>query len=166
MVIEYKKLSDLLNEVNLKNKSYNTSFSNQNNEPEVLRNKMNELLVENEKLKETVQSLSIKNQRFNYVVGSWIKFRNALKQLHEQQRFVGCKSGLGFVGGNPTESYNKLNPIKDYARCKIDMKSTSGLCQFLSNCLISWFNKKQTSIATSTAEAEYLVVGSYCAQLL
>ncbi|XP_073137589.1 secreted RxLR effector protein 161-like [Henckelia pumila] len=54
----------------------------------------------------------------------------------------------------------------DYARCKLDRKSTSGSCQFLGNILISWFSKKQTSIATSTTEAKYLAAGSCCAQLL
>ncbi|XP_073030777.1 secreted RxLR effector protein 161-like [Primulina eburnea] len=54
----------------------------------------------------------------------------------------------------------------DYAGCKLDRKSTSGSCQFLGDRLISWFSKKQTSIATSTTEAEYLAAGSCCAQLL
>ncbi|MDQ9786237.1 Ty1/Copia family ribonuclease HI, partial [Serratia marcescens] len=54
----------------------------------------------------------------------------------------------------------------DYAGCKIDRKSTSGTCQFLGDRLVSWFSKKQTSIATSTAEAEYLAAGSCCSQLL
>ncbi|XP_075478862.1 uncharacterized protein LOC142519719 [Primulina tabacum] len=54
----------------------------------------------------------------------------------------------------------------DYAECKIDRKSTNGSCQFLGERLISWASKKQTSIATSTAEAEYLAAGSCCAQML
>ena len=32
--------------------------------------------------------------------------------------------------------------------------------------LVSWFNKKQSSIALSTAEAEYVAVASCCTQLL
>jgi hypothetical protein len=31
---------------------------------------------------------------------------------------------------------------------------------------VSWASKKQNSVALSTAEAEYIVVGHYCAQLL
>jgi hypothetical protein len=54
----------------------------------------------------------------------------------------------------------------DYAGCKIDRKSTSGTCQFLGRSLVSWASKKQNSIALSTAEAEYIVVGHCCAQLL
>jgi hypothetical protein len=47
----------------------------------------------------------------------------------------------------------------DYARCKVDRKSTSGTCQFLGRSLMSWSSKKQTSIALSTAEAEYVAAG-------
>ena len=31
---------------------------------------------------------------------------------------------------------------------------------------MSWFSKKQNSVSTSTAEAEYIAVGSCCAQIL
>ena len=51
-----------------------------------------------------------------------------------------------------------------YAGCKIDRKSTTG--QFLGNKLESWFSKKQNSVFTSTAEAEYIAGGSCCAQIL
>jgi hypothetical protein len=54
----------------------------------------------------------------------------------------------------------------DYARCKIDRKSTSGTCQFLERSLVSWASKKQTLVALSTTEAEYIATGHCCAQLL
>ncbi|KAK8674769.1 hypothetical protein V6N13_032872 [Hibiscus sabdariffa] len=54
----------------------------------------------------------------------------------------------------------------DYGGFKIDRKSTSGTCQFLGNMLISWFSKKQNSVALSTTEAEYISAGSCCAQVL
>lgn len=54
----------------------------------------------------------------------------------------------------------------DYAGCKLDRKSTSGGCQLLGEKLVSWSSKKQHSVATSTAEAEYVAAGSCCAQLL
>jgi hypothetical protein len=44
----------------------------------------------------------------------------------------------------------------DYAGCKVDRKSTSGTCQFLGRSLVSWSSKKQTFVALSTAEAEYV----------
>jgi hypothetical protein len=54
----------------------------------------------------------------------------------------------------------------DYAGCKVDRKSTLGTCQFLGRSLVSWSSKKQTSVALSTAEAEYVAAGQSCAQLL
>jgi hypothetical protein len=54
----------------------------------------------------------------------------------------------------------------NYAGCKVDRKSTSGTCQFLGRSLVSWSSKKQTSVALSTAEAEYVAAGQCCAQLL
>ena len=54
----------------------------------------------------------------------------------------------------------------DYAGCRIDRKSTTKTYQFLGNKLISWFSKKQHSVSTSTAEAEYIAVESWCAQIL
>ena len=54
----------------------------------------------------------------------------------------------------------------DFAGCKIDRKSTTGSCQLLGNRLVSWSSKKQHSVSTSTAEAEYVAAGSCCAQIL
>jgi hypothetical protein len=54
----------------------------------------------------------------------------------------------------------------DYAGCKVDRKSTSGTCQFLGRSLVSWSSKKQTSIALSTVEVEYVAAGQCYAQLL
>ncbi|XP_057547794.1 secreted RxLR effector protein 161-like, partial [Amaranthus tricolor] len=54
----------------------------------------------------------------------------------------------------------------DYAGYKVDRKSTSGSCQFLGNSLISWYSKKQNSVALSTAEAEYIAAGACCSQIL
>ncbi|XP_047260453.1 secreted RxLR effector protein 161-like, partial [Capsicum annuum] len=54
----------------------------------------------------------------------------------------------------------------DYAGYLVDRKSTIGMKHFLESCLITWSTKKQNSVALSTAEAEYVAVGSCCAQLL
>ncbi|CAM8887045.1 unnamed protein product [Rhodiola kirilowii] len=54
----------------------------------------------------------------------------------------------------------------DYAGCKTDRKSTSGMAQFLGPCLISLGSKKQSSIPLSTVEAEYIAAAACCAQLL
>jgi hypothetical protein len=44
----------------------------------------------------------------------------------------------------------------DFAGCRLDRKSTSGTCQFLGYSLVSWSSRKQSSVAQSTIEAEYV----------
>ncbi|GKC56413.1 putative ribonuclease H-like domain-containing protein [Tanacetum coccineum] len=48
----------------------------------------------------------------------------------------------------------------DYAGASLDRKSTTGGCQFLGKRLISWQCKKQTIVANSTTEAEYVAVAN------
>jgi hypothetical protein len=54
----------------------------------------------------------------------------------------------------------------DYARCKVDRKSTSETCWFLGRSLVSWSSKKQNFVALSTVGVEYIAAGQCCAQLL
>nr|GEW78085.1 copia protein [Tanacetum cinerariifolium] len=54
----------------------------------------------------------------------------------------------------------------DYAGASLDRKSTTGGCQFLGCRLISWQCKKQTVVATSSTEAEYVAAASGYAQVL
>ncbi|KAK8455555.1 hypothetical protein SEVIR_4G136850v4 [Setaria viridis] len=54
----------------------------------------------------------------------------------------------------------------DFAGCHLNRKSTSSTCQFLSSSLVSWSSHKQSSVAQSTTEAEYVSAASYCSQLL
>ncbi|GJU93031.1 hypothetical protein Tco_1317787 [Tanacetum coccineum] len=54
----------------------------------------------------------------------------------------------------------------DYARASLDRKSTTGGCQFLGRRLISWQCKKQTIVANSTTEAEYVAAANCYGQNL
>nr|GEW49043.1 uncharacterized mitochondrial protein AtMg00810-like [Tanacetum cinerariifolium] len=54
----------------------------------------------------------------------------------------------------------------DYAGCNLDRKSTSGRCQILGGKLVCYSAKKQTSVAMSSAEAEYVTAVGCCAQVL
>ncbi|GJY12727.1 putative ribonuclease H-like domain-containing protein [Tanacetum coccineum] len=69
---------------------------------------------------------------------------------------------------NPKVSH--LHAVKiifsDYAGASLDRKSTTGGCQFLGCRLISWQCKKQTVVANSTTEAEYVAASSCCSQVL
>jgi hypothetical protein len=54
----------------------------------------------------------------------------------------------------------------DCAGCRLDRKSTFGTCQFLGSSLVFWSSRKQSSVAQSTTEAEYVAAASCCSQLL
>ncbi|GJY20117.1 putative ribonuclease H-like domain-containing protein [Tanacetum coccineum] len=53
----------------------------------------------------------------------------------------------------------------DYAGASLDRKSTTGGCQFLGKRLISWQCKKQTIVANSTTEAEYVAAANCYGQI-
>jgi hypothetical protein len=72
--------------------------------------------------------------------------------------------GLWYPKGSHLELFGYSDA--NYSECKVDRKSTSGTCQFLGQSLVSWFSKKQNSIALSTAKVEYVTAGSCFAQLL
>nr|GEX65449.1 putative ribonuclease H-like domain-containing protein [Tanacetum cinerariifolium] len=54
----------------------------------------------------------------------------------------------------------------DYGGATQNRKLTTRGCQFLGRRLISWQCKKQTIVATSTTEAEYVAAASGCGQVL
>ncbi|KAK6153282.1 hypothetical protein DH2020_012921 [Rehmannia glutinosa] len=104
-------------------------------------------------------------------VGVCARFQSAPKESHmtAAKRILRYLKGCQEVGlWYPKEGGFKLIGYSDsdYAGCRVDRKSTSGTCQMLGNRLVSWFSKKQNSIATSTSEAEYIAAGSCCAQVL
>ncbi|GKD32066.1 hypothetical protein Tco_1242844, partial [Tanacetum coccineum] len=72
------------------------------------------------------------------------------------------KLGLWYTKDSPfnLEAYTD----SDYAVASLDRKSTTGGCQFLGRRLISWRCKKQTIVANSTTEAEYVSASSCCGQ--
>jgi hypothetical protein len=53
----------------------------------------------------------------------------------------------------------------DFAGCGIDRKITSDTCYFLGSFLICWSSQKQSPVAQSTTEAEYVAAASCCSQI-
>jgi hypothetical protein len=54
----------------------------------------------------------------------------------------------------------------DFTGCGIDRKDTFGTCHFLGSSLVCWSSHKQSSVAQSTTEVEYVVAASCCSQIL
>ncbi|GJV49029.1 retrovirus-related pol polyprotein from transposon TNT 1-94 [Tanacetum coccineum] len=72
--------------------------------------------------------------------------------------------GLWYPKGSGIETI--VYADSDHAGDYVDRKSTSGICTFMGCCLTSWFLKKQTALAISTTEAEYVSAGKACQQAL
>ncbi|GJR06343.1 putative ribonuclease H-like domain-containing protein [Tanacetum coccineum] len=88
---------------------------------------------------------------------------NAVKKIFKYLKGQ-PKLGLWYPRDSPfvLEAYSD----SDYAGSHGDRKSTTGGCQFLGRRLISWQCKKQTIVATSSTEAEYVAAASCCGQVL
>ncbi|GJW92674.1 putative ribonuclease H-like domain-containing protein [Tanacetum coccineum] len=88
---------------------------------------------------------------------------NAVKKIFKYLKGQ-PKLGLWYPRDSPfvLEAYSD----SDYAGSHGDRKSTTGGCQFLGRRLISWQCKKQTIMATSSTEAEYVAAANCCGQVL
>nr|GEZ08983.1 uncharacterized mitochondrial protein AtMg00810-like [Tanacetum cinerariifolium] len=92
-----------------------------------------------------------------------------LTHLHAVKRIFRYLKGQPKLGiWYPRDSCFDLEAYSDsdYAGANLDRKSTTGGCQFLGRRLISWQWKKQTFVATSTTEAEYVTTANCCRQVL
>ncbi|GJR94704.1 putative ribonuclease H-like domain-containing protein [Tanacetum coccineum] len=104
-----------------------------------------------------------------FAVCACARFQVTPKTSH----LLAVKRIFRYLKGKPTLGlwYSRDSPFElvaytdsDYAGATLDRKSTTGGCQFLGNRLISWQCKKQTVVATSTTEAEYMAAASCCGQ--
>ncbi|GJY14879.1 putative RNA-directed DNA polymerase [Tanacetum coccineum] len=106
-----------------------------------------------------------------FAVCACARFQVSPKTSH----LLAVKRIFRYLKGKPSLGlwYSKDSPLElvaytdsDYAGATLDRKSTTGGCQFLGNRLISWQCKKQTVVATSTTEAEYVAAASCYGQVL
>ena len=62
--------------------------------------------------------------------------------------------GLYYVGNHDYKLYGYKDA--DWVGSISDRKNTSSGCYSLGSAMISWFSRKQSSVALSTTEAEYI----------
>ncbi|GJY16839.1 putative ribonuclease H-like domain-containing protein [Tanacetum coccineum] len=98
-----------------------------------------------------------------------IKVNLKVSHLHAVKRIFRYlkgqpKLGLWYPKDSPFDLVAYTD--SDYAGASLDRKSTTGGCQFLGCRLISWQCKKQTVVANSITEAEYVAASSCCGQVL
>nr|GEU54520.1 putative ribonuclease H-like domain-containing protein [Tanacetum cinerariifolium] len=99
------------------------------------------------------------------------KVEKAMYGLHQAPRAWYVKRIFRYLKGYPKLGllYPKESPFdlvaysdSDYGGASQDRKSITRECQFFGRRLISWQCKKQTIVATSTTEAEYVAAASSC----
>ncbi|GJX80901.1 DNA-directed DNA polymerase [Tanacetum coccineum] len=106
-----------------------------------------------------------------FAVCACARFQVTPKTSH----LIDVKRIFRYLKGKPTLGlwYPRDSPFElvaysdsDYGGAIQDRKSTTKGCQFLGNRLISWQCKKQSVVATSTTEAEYVAAASCCGQII
>ena len=62
--------------------------------------------------------------------------------------------GLYYEGNHDYRLYGYIDA--DWVGNVSDIRSTSGGCYSMGSAMISWFSRKQSSVALSSAEVEYI----------
>nr|GEV64511.1 putative ribonuclease H-like domain-containing protein [Tanacetum cinerariifolium] len=88
-----------------------------------------------------------------YQVNPKVSHLNVVKRIFRYLKGQ-PKLGIWYPKDSPFDLVEYTN--SDYARASLDMKSTTGGCQFLGCRLISWQCNKQTVVANSTTKAKYM----------
>ena len=81
-------------------------------------------------------------------------------------RYLQNTTSLGIWYPANTVFFVQAFTDSDLGGCNLDLKSTSGGCQFLDRKLVSWQSRKQTCVSLSTAEAEYIAAATCASQVL
>eukprot|EP00253_Pinus_taeda_P011393 PITA_11393 len=79
----------------------------------------------------------------------WVAAKHILRYLQGTVDY-----GLNYRQGDGVRLVGYTD--SDWAGCASDRKSTSGCCFGLGSEIVSWFSRKQQSVAMSSAEAEYM----------
>ncbi|GJZ75570.1 retrovirus-related pol polyprotein from transposon TNT 1-94 [Tanacetum coccineum] len=99
------------------------------------------------------------------------RFQEAPKTSHLEAvkrifRYIKGTTHLGLWYPKGTNMEIVVYADSDHVRDYVDQKSTSSICTFVGCYLTSWFSKKQTALAISTTEAEYVSAEKACQQAL
>jgi hypothetical protein len=98
-----------------------------------------------------------------YVVNVLSQFISQLRQIH----WIAMKHVLRYLRGTVGYGLRYASSVDmnlqgyvdaDWAGSEVDRKSTSGCCFTLGSAMVSWSSKKQSSVALSTTEAEYIAL--------
>ncbi|KAK4386010.1 Retrovirus-related Pol polyprotein from transposon RE2 [Sesamum angolense] len=115
--------------------------------------------------------LTVTRPDISFAVGLVSQFMNKPRLVHWEAalrilKYIKASPGKGLLfkrhGHVKIEAYSDA----DYAGAKDDRKSTSGYCTYVGGNLVTWRSKKQTTVARSSAEAEYRAMAHTTSEIL
>ena len=74
--------------------------------------------------------------------------------------------GRGILYSNHGHNRVECFTDADWARSKVDRRSTSGYCVFVGGNLVSWKSKKQGVVSRSSAESEYRAMAQTVCEIM
>jgi hypothetical protein len=106
-----------------------------------------------------------------FIVGLCARFLSSPRSSHQtavQRVFRYLKHTLEFgIWYSASSSLDLVGfSDADFTSCGIDRKSISGTCHFFRSSVVCWSSQKQSSVAQSTTETEYVAAASCCSQIL
>ncbi|XP_062118188.1 uncharacterized mitochondrial protein AtMg00810-like [Humulus lupulus] len=88
-----------------------------------------------------------------------------LQAAHHLLRYLKVKPDQGLLYPTSSSLHLRAFSNSDWASCPTTRRSTTGICVFLGDCLISWRSKKQPTISRSSTEAEYHALAATASEL-
>ncbi|GJV00504.1 hypothetical protein Tco_1329774 [Tanacetum coccineum] len=138
-------------------KDIHTNFDYQNHQASTTPLKSHNYLGKEEE----VEDVDVTSLQFQ--VTPKVSHLHAVKRIF---RYLKHQPNLGLWYPKDSPFHLEAFSDSDYAGDNHDRRSTSGGCQYLGRRLVSWQCKKQTIVAISSTEAEYVAAASCCAQVL
>ncbi|KAL5823894.1 hypothetical protein ACOSQ4_021794 [Xanthoceras sorbifolium] len=118
-----------------------------------------------------LQYLTISRPDIAYAVNNLSQYLSA----HTTSHWLACKRVLRYINGtlycglffrpSPQISLTVFTDA-DWGSCLDDRKSTSGLCVFLGQNLVTWGARKQKVVARSSTEAEYRALAQAATEVI
>ncbi|KAL0318213.1 UNVERIFIED_CONTAM: Retrovirus-related Pol polyprotein from transposon RE1 [Sesamum calycinum] len=115
--------------------------------------------------------LTVTRPDISFAVGLVSQFMDKPRSVHWEAalkilKYIKTSPGRGLLfkrhGHVKIEAYSDA----DYVGSKDDRKSTSGYCTYVGGNLVTWRSKKQTTVARSSAEAEYRAMAHTTSEIL
>ena len=115
--------------------------------------------------------LTLTRPDISYTIHSLSQFMHKPLQSHVKLamrvlRYLKGSPGKGIIFNKADDLSLKAYVDSDWAKCPSTRKSVTGFLIFFGNSLISWKSKKQKTLATSSAEAEYRAMASVTCEVI